>query len=312
MEWLALKHPLLVHLPIATALLLPLPLLLAQRAGRGIKPWWNTCRYMAWIGVIFLLPTLLTGYAWGRGLELITAGHWLPGVDDPAGILLRRHQLSGLITAGLGVATLWSLYRGRLEHEGLGVLALLLGTAWAVSTAFTGLTGGRMAHGFVAAEAPRKVVAAPAPEPAPRDPEAQVPLRALEYASLEPLHGDPIRSTAHEGLWIRGWITGNAEAAWKAGQPLPPGSYAVLSSQVSRWGRPGPEQGPLYFLEILPNGRPRFAFYWGRVPEERRSEFGGQARVYLREGPAIQACLTCHGNGASALEDRNQPRRTRR
>ncbi|HJW34003.1 MAG TPA: hypothetical protein VJ505_11605 [Holophagaceae bacterium] len=307
MEWLALKHPLLVHLPIATALLLPLPLLFAQRAGRGIKPWWNTCRYMAWIGVIFLLPTLLTGYAWGRGLELIEAGHWLPSLDDPAGFLLRRHQTMGLITAALGFATLWSLYRGRLEHEGLGILALLLGTAWAVATAITGLTGGRMAHGFVAMEAPRKA-AAPEPPPAPKDPEAQVPLRALEYGSLESLHAEPFRSAAHDGLWARGWISPNALEAWKAGQPLPPGSHAVLSTQVSRWGRPGPDQGPLYFLEILPDGKPRFAFYWGRVPEDRRAEFGGQSRVYLREGAMLQACLSCHATGASALGDRGRVR----
>lgn len=308
MEWLALKHPLLVHLPIATALLLPLPLLLAQRAGRGIKPWWNTCRYMAWVGVIFLLPTLVTGYAWGRGLDLIEPGQWLPSAEDPAGVLLRRHQLAGLATTLLGLATLWSLYRGRLEHEGLGILALLLGTAWAVSTAITGLLGGRMAHGFVALEASHKAPAAPAPPPPPRDPEAQAPLRALDYASLEPLHAEPIRSAAHDGLWVRGWAPTDAKAAWTAGQPLPPGSHAVLSTQVSRWGRPGPEQGPLYFLEILPDGKPRFAFYWGRVPEERRSEFGGQARVYLREGAMLQACLTCHATGASTLVDRGRIR----
>jgi hypothetical protein len=311
MEWLALKHPLLVHLPIATALLLPLPLLLAQRAGRGIKPWWNTCRYMAWVGVLFMLPTLLTGYAWGRGLDLIEAGHWLATPDGTTAILLRRHQIAGLITAGLGLATLWSLYRGRLEHEGLGVLALLLGTAWAVATGLTGLTGGRMAHGFVASEAPERVSAPPV-EPAPRDPETLAPLRALDFASLEPLHADPIRSAAHDNLWVRGWITPGAQEAWKAGQAMAPGSYAVLSTQVSRWGRPGPEQGPLYFLEILPDGKPRFAFYWGRVPEERRAEFGGQSRVYLREGAPLQACLACHTQGASAPADRSQPRRLRR
>ncbi len=306
MEWLALKHPLLVHLPIATALLLPFPLLLAQRAGRGIKPWWNTCRYMAWVGVIFLLPTLITGYAWGRGLDLIEAGHWMPGAEDPAEILLRRHQIGGLVTALLGGATLWSLYRGRKEHEGLGILALLLGTAWALATAFTGLLGGRMAHAY--APAPPKAAEALTPAPTPLDPEAQAPLRALDYASLAPLQPELLRSPAHDGLWVRGWITPGAHEAWKAGQALPPGAYAVLSTQISRWGRPGPEPGPLYFMEILPEGKPRFALYWGRVPEERRAEFGGQARAYLREGAALQACLACHATGASAPAERGRMR----
>ncbi|HJV23614.1 MAG TPA: hypothetical protein VJ570_13000 [Holophagaceae bacterium] len=311
MEWLALKHPLLVHLPIATALLLPLPLLLAQRAGRGIKPWWNTCRYMAWVGVIFLLPTLVTGFAWGRGLGFIEAGHFLAGTEDPAELMLRRHQLAGLVTALLGLATLWSLYRGRLEHEGLGILALLLGTAWAAATAYTGWIGGHMAHRIVPFEAPR--VQAPAPPPAPpKDPEAQLPLRALDFAALEPLHTDAFRSPAHDGLWARGWISPAAREAWASGQPLPPGAYAVLSTQVSRWGRPGPEAGPLYFLEIRPDGKPRFAYYWARVPEDRRAEFGGQSKVYLREGAMLDACLTCHAGGASKPEDRAPLRGRRR
>ncbi len=165
MEWLALKHPLLVHLPVAAALILPLPLLLAQRAGRGIKPWWNTCRYLTWIGVLFLIPTLLSGFAWAKGLDLIPEGAWLaprPEADDLKAVYMLRHQVLGLGSALLGFGTLWSLYRGRLEHEGLGFLSLVLGCAWAVTTGLTGYYGGRMTHAILP-ERPAKVVVAPAP-----------------------------------------------------------------------------------------------------------------------------------------------------
>jgi hypothetical protein len=310
MEWLALKHPLLVHLPVATALILPLPLLLAQRAGRGIKPWWNTCRYLTWIGVIFLLPTLLSGFAWAKGLDLIPEGKWLApaaAADDLKALYMQRHQILGLASALLGFATLWSLYRGRLEHEGLGFLALILGCGWAVTTGLTGYYGGRMAHALLP-EPPPKVVTAPVLPPV-ADPEAKAPLRALDYASLTPLHSDPFRSKAHDDLWIRGWISPTGLEAWKAGQPLPAGSYAVLSTQVGRWGRPGPEPGPLYFVEMKADGKPRFALYWGRVPEDRRAEFGGQERLYLREGGPLETCATCHAQGTSSLDNRTATRR---
>ncbi len=62
MDWIALKHGLFVHLPIAAALLLPAALIAAQRPGRGIKPWWITCRYVAWAGVLGTGMAIFSGF----------------------------------------------------------------------------------------------------------------------------------------------------------------------------------------------------------------------------------------------------------
>lgn len=301
MDWLAHKHPLLVHLPIAAALLLPLPLLAAQRAGRGIKPWWTACRYLAWVGVLGLLPTVLSGLA-GAALT----GTLVRGLA-PAGPL-RLHQLAGLAAFALGLLTLHSLYRSRKEHEGLGTWSLLLGVLWA------GIAGWGALQGHALSRKPpvaRPAAAVPAPAAAPADPEAQLPLRALDYARLEPMHAEPIRSAAHAGLWVRAWVSAGAEALWREGGRLPQGAYAVLSTQQDRWGRPGPEAGPLLFVEGTA-GSPRFALYWGRIPVGMRGAYGGAERVYWRGGEAgLAECLRCHGEGLSAPADRTQARRRR-
>ena len=301
MDWLAHTHPLLVHLPIAAALLLPLPLLAAQRAGRGIKPWWNACRYLAWMGVLSLVPAVLSGLATAH-----RSGALLRGLA-PAGPL-RHHEIAGLAAFGFGVLTLLSLYRGRKEHEGLGLLSLVLSLAWATASAWGGLDGhalGRHPLPPIAATA-----AAPAPPPVPQDPEARLPLRALDYARLEPMHPEAVRSRAHGDLWVRAFVSPGAESQWRDGGRLPQGEYAVLATTLDRWGRPGPEAGPLFFVEG--GDRPRFAVYWGRIPADQREAYGGAERVYWRgDEPRLAGCLPCHGEGLSAPADRTRARRRR-
>ncbi len=68
MEWIALKHALLAHLPVATGLLLPWALFASQRAGRGIRPWWTVCRYLGWVGLLGLLAALTSGAGAGQSL----------------------------------------------------------------------------------------------------------------------------------------------------------------------------------------------------------------------------------------------------
>jgi len=81
----------------------------------------------------------------------------------------------------------------------------------------------------------------------------------------------------------------------------------VLSTFEDRWGRPGFEAGPLYYLETLPAGGQRLGFYWPQVPEARRGETGGAERVYWRgNAPGLQACLGCHANGIAPVRDRSQ------
>ena len=77
-------------------------------------------------------------------------------------------------------------------------------------------------------------------------------------------------------------------------------------------GRPGPEVGPLYALEIQAAG-PSLTFYWPRVPAERSREVGGAARVYWRGGDAqLEACRTCHAAGLADPAKRSRWRPARR
>lgn len=300
MEWLGLKHPMLVHLPLAAALLLPLPLLLAQRAGRGIRPWWIACRYLGWAAFLGLLGTVPSGYAWGRGLGRLGGAAWMA----PKGSPLWMHQLLGLGALALAIATLWALHRRRKDHEGLGWAAFVLGSAFSAITLWAGVRG----HGLALRPAPPVAAPVAAPRPEPQDPERDRPARALDFAALQPVAMEPVRSQAHGGRFVRVWLSSAAAVeAYQGGQPLPAGTFAVLSSQEPRWGRPGPEAGPLWAYEIAPDGKPAFQLYWGRIPDGQRAEFGGQERVYWRkDAPQLQACAACHAAGASDAAQRSR------
>ncbi|HJU84802.1 MAG TPA: hypothetical protein VJ600_11365 [Holophagaceae bacterium] len=313
LDLLALKHPMLVHLPLAAALLLPLPLLLSQRAGRGIRPWWTASRYLGWMGLLGLLPALVSGFLWARGLGLIPHGHLLapPAAPGTLGWLMRRHQLFALATLPLAVLTVLSLHRRRHDYEGIGKTALVLGLLWAAAAVQAGRFGGRMAHPPAPFAPADTAKAAPAPPP---DPEADVPVRFLDFASLQPVQRAFVRGSAHGMKWERAWLTASAADAFAQGRPLPPGAYAVLSTTEDAFGRPGQDPGPLYAYEILDDGKPAFTVYWGRVPEARKAEFGGEDSVYWRkDAPALKGCLQCHAGGASAPAQRTlEPPRPRR
>ncbi len=310
MEWFALKHALLSHLPVATGLLLPWALIASQRRGRGIRPWWMVSRYLGWAGLLGLLGAFVSGFASGRLLGLIP-GHRLlppPASGPGADAVLFRHALLGGAALLLGVGALWAMNRSRKDHESLGFLALALGLAWSAVLLLTGESGYRLAHGSrvrAAAQvaAPAVVAAIPPPE---QDPEAKAPLRALDYAALEAIHAEPVKSLAHGGRWIRAWASPEASTAYRTGQVLPQGALVVLSSMEDRWGRPGTEGGPLYALEMKASG-PSLTFYWPRVPVDRRREFGGEARVYWRGNDAhLEACRVCHAAGPADAAQRSR------
>lgn len=318
MDWIALKHALLSHLPVATGLLLPWPLLAAQRPGRGIRPWWTVARYLGWTGLFGTLGAFVSGFASGRYLELIPAHRLLPlaaSGPGPDGLLF-RHTVLGVSSLLVGMAAIWAMSRPRKDHQSLGFLTLVLGLAWSAVLLLTGEGGYRLAHG----RAPRIAapVTAPVVAPAPvqpvqpeRDPEANAPVRALDYASLEAIHPDPVKSPAHGGRWIRAWASPEAASAYRTGQPLPQGALVVLSSVEDRWGRPGPDGGPLYALEMKPSG-PSLTFYWARIPMERRREFGGESRAYWRGDDArLASCRSCHGAGMADPAQRSRWRAKR-
>jgi hypothetical protein len=220
-------------------------------------------------------------------------------VGTGADALVFRHALLGFVSILAGAGALWSINRSRRDHESLGFLALALGLVWSAVLLLTGESGYRLAHRH---SQTATLPVPPAPPPAAglqivADPEAQAPVRALDYASLVAGQPDPVKSMAHGGRWIRTWISPEAVAAYRAGRPLPQGALVVLSSVEDRWGRPGSDPGPLYVLELKASG-PAFTFYWPRIPMERRSEFGGESRAYWREGDAhLDACRTCHTTG---------------
>jgi hypothetical protein len=141
LDWFASRHTWLVHLPWAAALLLVMPVVAAQRGGRGIRPWWTTCRYLAWIGVTAAAVTMASGLgsAWRRGLLDAIAG----GIPAPAGLarLAQFHALAGALCVLLGAFCLRALYRKRLDHQGIGLSALALALVWAVTACGALYTG---------------------------------------------------------------------------------------------------------------------------------------------------------------------------
>jgi len=304
MDWIAQKHALFVHVPAVAALLLPFALVAAQRPGRGIKPWWVTCRYLAWAGVLGSFPAVLSGLQEAYRAKLLAQGQYLAkGVlENPT--LFQLHQWIALTSFVMGLLTLRVLYRKREEHQGIGLLSLLLGVLWAGSALVAAFHGHQLAH--PQAVKATEAVATPKVAPPP-DPEASAPLRALDYASLIPMHAEPVKSAPHGNRWVRVWTNAKAAEAYREGKPLPEGSLVVMSSVEDRWGRPGFDPGPLYALELKEEGKPSLAFYWARVPEARRNETRGLDRAYWRGAdPNLRACMECHGAGIAPLKDRSK------
>lgn len=140
LAWFANGHRWLVHLPAATALMIALPVLAAQRGGRGIRPWWTTCRYLAWAGFIGSALAVASGWLLAGNMGLLASGLGsapLPGLAR----LFRIHEAGGFAALALGAACLRSLYRARQEHQGIGIATLLLALLWgacALAATYTG------------------------------------------------------------------------------------------------------------------------------------------------------------------------------
>ena len=304
LDWLVFKHPVLVHMPVAVALLLPWALVAAQRPGRGIKPWWVTCRYLAWMGILFSFAAAASGVAAARSQGLLAPGAWL-ALDHP---VLRIHQAAAVASLPLGLITLRLMFRRREEHLGLGFLPLFTGLLWCAALLTAGWYGARLHRNPVAPPIAQEAPVAPVPAPAaPATPGLAAPDLAwvLDPTALEPLDAEPRRSGPHGNRWVRVWATPEAAAAYRAGAPLPEGGRVVMSTLQDRWGRPGFELGPSYGLERQ-NGELRFTLHWSRVPEAQRAEVGGADRaVWTGDAPGLAACRTCHGEGFAPARDRS-------
>ena len=313
LEFIAREHPAFVHIPLGLVATLPLAMLLSF-SGRWAKTLVGTSFFLALVGWGGSLIALFSGLIWGRQINLITPSAYFPLVASEKQVLqrmLQLHEFSALAGLVVGALCLWLLgrawrsYSGQDAHErrhagrrfwerGVGLPALLVGLIWLGSWGFCGKLGGIMVFG----NEETNRAAAEADKAKRNDAEADLPIRALDFASLEPAEGGPVRSKAHGDRWRRIWVTASGIDAYKAGKPLPAGAYAVMSTYTDEQGKPGTEPGPLYMKEVKSDGTTAFAFYWARVPQELQKDFGNQDAVYWRSpDPKLATCLGCHEKG---------------
>ncbi len=316
LEFIAREHPAFVHVPLGLVATLPLAMLASFRS-RSPERWTRTAFFMALVGLASSAVAIFSGLMWGRQIALIPGGGFFPVVASGKQVLQRILQLHEMAALGgflLGCLCVFLLWRAwhkdnqaalggsphrrhegrRLWERGVGAPALAVGLMWLGAWGFCGKLGGIMVFGN---EETNKA-AAEAVEAKRLDAEAEVPVRALDYASLEPAEAVPFLSKAHGNRWGRIWVTASAIDAYKAGKPLEPGAYAVMSTYEDHGGKPGQDVGPLYFLEIAVDRKPKLAFYWPRVPEAQRAEVGGEDFVYWRSpDPHLASCLVCHAQG---------------
>lgn len=301
LDLVAREHPAFVHVPLGLVAVLPLAMLLSF----WLKPrqvWVGASLFLAALAWLGSGLALFSGLLWGRLIALIPGHGFLPVVESEKQVLqrmLQRHELAALAGFALGAVCLLLLWRAWRSQQpaslrGVGIPALLTALLWLAAWGACGKLGGIMVFGN---EETNKA-AAEAEKAKQSDAEAELPIRALDYASLEAVESEPIRSAAHGNRWRRIWITASGIDAYKAGGPLPAGAYAVMTTFEDVKGKPSHEPGPIYMKEMKADGTTAFAFYWAKVPENLRSEVGGQDSVYWRSpDPKLIACLGCHEKG---------------
>ncbi len=315
-EFIAREHPAFVHIPLGLVAVLPLAMLASfyPRHGRTLA---GTSFFIAALAWLASTVALFSGLMWGRQINLIGPSGFLPVVANQKQVLqkiLEFHilaALGGFVIGGICIFLLWRIWREDLrtastglEHRhhagrrfwerGVGTPALLVGFLWLGFWGFSGKLGGIMVFG----NEETNRAAAEADKAKRNDVEAELPIRALDYASLEPAEAGPVRSKAHGDRWRRVWVTASGIDDYKAGKPLPAGAYAVMPTFTDVKGKPSTEPGPLYMKETKADGSTAFMFYWARIPAELQKEFGNQDSVYWRSpDPKLATCLGCHEKG---------------
>jgi uncharacterized membrane protein len=298
LESLAREHPAFVHIPLGLVFTLPLAMGASFHPDRA-RFWRATAVVMASLALAASAVTLFSGLYWARSLALIPADGFLPPAAGPVlQQTLRRHELAALAGVALGVLCLALLLRSlrASDRKGVGLAALVAGLLWACAWGLTGKVGGVMVFG----NEELNRAAAQAEQARKGDAEKDLPIRALDYAGLEPVSRAPFRSPAHGRRWARVWVTASGLDAYRKSAPLPAGAYAVLSTVDDAGGRPGQDPGPLYMREVRADGTSAFVLYWARVPEAEQKAFGGEDFVYRRSPhPDLEACAACHAARAA-------------
>lgn len=317
LDLFAREHPAFVHLPLGLVIALPIAMAISFKA-KHPHAWKLASFFIASLAFMSSAVALLSGLFWGRQISLLPPGGFLPVVASEKQVLqkmLQLHEiaaLTGIVIGLLCLVLIWrslkrddsvrpdaSTMRRRLSDRGVGLAPLFFGFLWFVSWGFCGRLGGIMVFGN---EETNKAAAA-ADQARKGDAEADLPIRALDFASLEPARATPTRSKAHGNRWVRVWVTASGIDDYKAGKPLPAGAYAVLSTVEDAHGKAGQEPGALYMRETLADGRVSFAFYWPRVPESRRAESNGEDFAYWRSpSENLKSCATCHATSGPAAK----------
>jgi uncharacterized membrane protein len=301
LDLIAREHPAFVHIPLGLVVTLPL-ILLVSYAAKDPRAWVRKALFAAGVAWVGSFGALLSGLLWARQINLVPPGRLLPMVTGGGQALQRvmwRHEVAAAAGVLLGLACL-ALLLEALDRPRLRAAALGVSLLWAGAWAFTGRQGGVMVFGND--ELNKAAAAADAAKR--NDAEADLPIRALDFASLDPVRLTPSLSKAHGAHWAQVWVTASGSDAYQAGKDLPVGAFAVLSTYLDVQGRPGFEPGPLYMRETRKDGTQAFAFYWSRVPEARRGETGGQDSVYWRSpAPQLAACARCHATAGPAKAD---------
>ncbi|MBL0211516.1 MAG: hypothetical protein IPQ13_11505 [Holophagaceae bacterium] len=317
LDLFAREHPAFVHLPLGLVIALPFAMAISFKA-KHPHAWKLASFFLAGLAFMSSAVALLSGLFWGRQISLIPPGGFLPVVASEKQVLQKMLQLhefaafAGIVIGLLCLVLLWrslkqdgparadaSTLRRRLSDRGVGIAPLFVSFLWVASWGFCGKLGGIMVFG----NEETNRAAAEADQARKGDAEADLPIRALDYASLEPAQAAPARSKAHGNRWARVWVTASGIDDYKAGKPLPAGAYAVLSSVEDLRGKPGQEPGPLYMRETLADGRVSFAFYWPRVPESQRAETNGEDFAYWRSpSEKLKSCAVCHATAGPAAK----------
>ena len=290
-ELFSREHPALVHVPLGLVVCLPIMMVAAFRS-RYPQTWRRMAFRVGLLALSLSVLTLISGFYWARMLSLIPAGAWLPQVAAQGQALqrtLRAHELSALAGYGIGVACLLLLRKSyhAPEQQGWTAVCLVATLAWAGTWGYVGRLGGIMVFG----NAETNQAAAGAITARKDAAEAELPIRALDFASLEPAQPTAFHSRGHGGRLARTWVTASGIDAFQAGKPLPTGAYAVMSTLQDAQGTPG----PLYMREVKGDGSQAFAFYWPRVPESARAETGGEDYIYSRSpDKGVASCAGCH------------------
>lgn len=315
LDLIATEHPAFVHVPLGMVIALPFAMAFSFKA-KHPHPWKLASFFLAGLAFMGAVVALVSGLFWGRQISLIPPGGYFPVVASEKQVLqkmLQLHEIAAIVGAIIGfvcLALLWRTLRQdedahhaaptlrrRLADRGVGLAPLMVSLLWLAFWGFCGKLGGIMVFGN---EATNKAAAA-ADQAKRNDVEADLPIRALDYASLEPAQMIPMKSKAHGNRWARIWVTASGIDDYKAGKPLPAGAYAVLSTVDDAKGKPGQEPGPLYMRETQADGHQSFVFYWPRVPETSRAQTGGEDFAYWRSpSEKLQSCAVCHATAGPA------------